>query len=369
MLSPRQTPSRIIAKWENRVDTKNFYNRVLGRPYADPNTLPVTEAHLHAAQNPDLKWGPLPRRACDGIFMGIDQMGQENYVVIKAKVANRMRLLHLEIIQSADPWRRCAELMREYHVRSAVVESLPNFNEAQRFAMEYDGRVFLASYQDQADEVLRWGDRFRDAAGVSRSDDAIRTRWTVLVDQYKMMSWSLGRWAAGEIETPDARTLIRPVRTRRGVENVMLCRDVLWLHLQRVALVTEPSREDERKLRRTVKKLGIDPHFAFANMLSDVGWVRAHGTARILFVDDHQRHHPAEEKKRSPEMEQLMEALPEFAEYIALQESEPLTCGDCANFDSQRRLCTERKLLVEANQMFCRDWFIARSSDDDEDDY
>ncbi len=45
--------------------------------------------------------------------MGVDQMGGENYCIVAARVGDRMRLLHLEIIQSDDPFRRTAELMSE----------------------------------------------------------------------------------------------------------------------------------------------------------------------------------------------------------------------------------------------------------------
>jgi hypothetical protein len=363
MLSPRQTPTRIMTKWESRVDTKNFYNRVLGRPYADPDTVPVTEKHLDAAQNLDLIWGPVPKRTADRVFMGIDQMGQENYVVVKARVGNRMRLLHLEIIQDDSPWRRCAELMRIYRVRYAVAESLPNYNEAQRFAKEHDGRVFLAHYQDIGDEILRWGDRPRDSMAVSRSADDIRTPHTVAVDQYKMMSWSLAKWAHGEVETPDARTLLQEVRTRQGLQHTMVCRDVFWTHLQRVALVTEPSvgKEDERRFRRAVKKIGIDPHFAFANMLCDVGWARAYGTSFMLFPDERL---PAvrEEKRRNYTLEQLAEALPEF---FSSDDFRPLTCGDCANFDAERRWCTARRFGAQAVQPQC-EMFVPRAIDDDD---
>ena len=199
MLSPRVSPARILDKWESRHDTKNFFNRVLGRPYADPDTMPVSEHDLRACENPDLRWGPLSPKSSKGVFMGIDQMGHENYVVIKARLADRLQLLHLEVIQAQNPWMRCAELMREYRVRHAVVETLPNFNEAHRFAREFPGRVFLGSYQDHADEILQWGDRPRDGASVRPSEDSFRTPWTVSIDQFKMMSRSLAMWHGREI--------------------------------------------------------------------------------------------------------------------------------------------------------------------------
>ncbi|MBI3768231.1 MAG: phage terminase large subunit family protein [Deltaproteobacteria bacterium] len=60
MLSPRQSARSIWDKWDNRVDTRNFYNRILGLAYTDPDTQPVSEAALRAAQNSDLRWGATP---------------------------------------------------------------------------------------------------------------------------------------------------------------------------------------------------------------------------------------------------------------------------------------------------------------------
>jgi hypothetical protein len=158
--------------------------------------MPITLEHLEAAQDPELRWGPPERTTTDAVYMGIDQMGGENYIV-----------LHLGIIQSADPWRRCAELMRQYDIAVAVVEALPNFNEAHRFARAHDGRVFVAAYQEHQDDLVLWGDRLRDSQAVRYSADDVRSRWTASVDQFKMMSWSLARWKNGEVHSPDARAL------------------------------------------------------------------------------------------------------------------------------------------------------------------
>ncbi|MEO6027097.1 MAG: phage terminase large subunit family protein [Candidatus Binatia bacterium] len=365
MLSPRMTASSIMTKWLNRIDTKNFFNRVLGRPYADPDTMPVTEEHLRAAQNPNLRWGPLPARTSDGVFMGIDQMGHENYVVIKAVVEGRLRLLHLEIIQDEDPWARCRTLMRDYRVRYAVAESMPNFNEAHRFARAFDSRVFLASYQEHADEILRWGDRQRDSASTRPSEDAMRTPWTVSLDQFKMMSHSLSMWQDGDIQTPDSRSLFQRIRTRQGVRDVPICAEIFWSHLRHVALVTEEvsGREDEHRRRRAVKKVGIDPHFAFASMLCDVALARAHGTNRILSVEEPRHSESEKPLERSPIMQQIADASPELAHLL---ESPPtLTCGDCVHFDAQPGRCTERREETKAKFPAC-DLLIPRPDDDDD---
>ena len=62
-------------------------------------------------------------------------------------------------------------------------------------------------------------------------------------------------------------------------------KDVVFLHFQKTALVTERINEGERKIRRKVVKVGIDPHFSYANMLCDIAWARAHGTASFIMPD------------------------------------------------------------------------------------
>ena len=367
MLSPRVSPSWILAKWENHNDTKNFFNRVLGRPYADPNTMPVSEHDLRACENTDLRWGPLEPGTSKGVFMGIDQMGHENYVVIKARLADRLQLLHLEVIQADDPWARCLELISTYRVRFTVVEANPNFNEAHRFARQKDGRIFLASYQEHASDILQWGDRTRDSASVRWSDESFRTPWTVSIDQFKMMSRSLAMWRGREIQTPDSRTLTQTLRGRQGPQTIAVCRELFWRHLQRVALVTEEiqGREDERRVRRAVKKVGIDPHFAFANMLCDVAMAREYGTNRILFADERD-HEPVEEKPQSPLMQQFSELYPGVHHLMTHRNT--LTCGDCAHFEAKGERCGLRGFQVAASEGSC-EVFIPRHDDDDDDDY
>jgi hypothetical protein len=48
MLSPKVTPAEMLEAWVRRVDVKNLYPRKLGQPYTDPDTQPVTLAHLRA---------------------------------------------------------------------------------------------------------------------------------------------------------------------------------------------------------------------------------------------------------------------------------------------------------------------------------
>jgi hypothetical protein len=299
--------------------------------------------------------------------MGIDQMGQTHYVVIVGQVADRVRLLHLEVIQEADPWLRSGQLLKEYNVRVRALEQLLNFDNAHRFAKDHDGRVFLVHYADLADEMVLWGDRPRERMTVRRTEDEARTRWTATVDQYRMMSWALGKWANGEVETPDARTLPQYMRTDRGTKNVQVCQDVFWHHLQNVALVTEPlqGREEEHRFRRRVVKVGSDPHFAYAWMLCMVAWIRRFGTDQMLLTDDRfATDVPCNRPQPSPYLQQIMNAMPEtFHGSILDPDAANLTCGDCQYFDPQGGLCRLRDFSVKAGDRSC-EFFDAKLGDE-----
>ncbi len=222
MLSPRQSAADIVEKWDRRVNTKNFYNRILGVPYSDPDTQPVTEELLRAAQNSDIVWpvhGTVPRREdYDGIYAGIDQHGGNNYIVIagRPRGSSRMRLLHLEVIESNDPFSRLHELMRQFRVRYAAIESLPNYNEAFGFAKAFPDRVFVVTYLDLDDDLVLWGDRVKETLSDRRTDDEAKLRCSAKVDQFKMMSWALSRWVKGEVETPKRGSFTKPCGPERG---------------------------------------------------------------------------------------------------------------------------------------------------------
>ena len=366
MLSPRQTPASILEKWQTRVDVKNFYNRVLGRPFTDPKQQPVTEAQLTAAQNERLEWGRQEADAVENYFMGLDQMGHDIHAIIVAKMraTRKVRLVHLEIVQADNPWLRAGALMEEYRVRVCLVEANPNFNEAHRFAKEFNERVFVINYFDLKDDVVLWGDRPREKVTVRRTEDEAKTQWTATIDQYKAMALALGKWGAHEVETPDARKLVQHLRTDRGFRPVQVCRDVLWLHLQRVALVTEhregKKAELERKLRRAVRKVGIDPHFAYSWMLAMVAWVRIYGTAQLLEVESHAdavRAMTVGKPVSSKPIDQVKAAMPQ--NFVAPHEMMQ-RCGGCENFDPHAPqapagfgYCKWRNFWVQAKDPGC----------------
>ena len=74
-----------------------------------------------------------------------------------------------------------------------------------------------------------------------------------------------------------------------------------------------------------ILKVGIDPHFAFANMLCDVAWSRAHGTAQLFLADVGA---PADDLQAQAERMNLHGAPPELVQHLT-----PLpparVCGRC----------------------------------------
>jgi hypothetical protein len=116
--------------------------------------------------------------------------------------------------------------------------------------------------------------------------------------------------------------------------------------------VTEqiPGRENEHVYRSSVRKVGIDPHFAFANMLADVAWARAYGTNQMLFASNVI---PSVETRRpkNPEQQQLEDALRQ----IIPERATNLNCGNCSAFDHETKRCQTHGFKTEASLPYC-DW-------------
>lgn len=179
--------------------------------------------------------------------------------------------------------------------------------------------------------MLRWQDRDKsEPQAVRKTADEARMQWGVTVDQFKFMSYSLGKITDGavEIPDPDAKPLTRP----RLVKGIMVPDNLAKLyctHLTKIALKTE-KEENETKYTTSVEKIGPeDPHFAFANMCCDVAIARAYGTTRLItqeIEDEEQVEGPQTLKPTGAFMEQIRKTFP------MVGQTKKETCGACANF-------------------------------------
>lgn len=351
-ISPRMTPRAMIEGWQ-RAKTgdqkKSFYNRTLARPYIDADQLPVTLALCLACVEEGARAGIRWKTAANDTYMGIDQMGGFNAVLVAERLSDgRMAIIHVEAVFDLDPFERCAAMMDQYGVSVCVVEQLPNVNDARRFASRFPGRVFLAGYVDLRDDMIQWGD---DA---SRSDrktaEQDRSRYTVTLNQYKMMQTSLFRVKEKFVLFPPPDDLVQDVLDNGKPKRIPILRDWVFHHFTKTALVVTQD-EDERKPRAKVHKVGIDPHYSFAFMLLNAAWARNHGTGMFILP-------------QKSEIDQLKDNLIEVVPGIppavlqALDGPTPDTCGRCSAF--QNGQCTERGFWVKPADPAC-DFFAGVS--------
>lgn len=294
MLSPTISPGEIMEKFTHSTDKKNFYNRVLGKPWLDPSQVPVTLEHMARCVQAGKEAGVVWKTRARGAFMGIDQMGQFNVVIIKERLPDgRQAVIHLEEIYAEDPFARCDELMEAYGIFACVVEINPNFNDAHRFALRHPGRVFLCNgFGELPDDMVKWGDAPKLDVSERRTDDESRTRYTVKADQFKCMQTSFARFTSDPPTClwPDPKELEQEV-VDKGVKQRALIAPRAFDHFTKTALVVERVKDaagkeaTTNKFKRVVRKIKVDPHFSYANQLCDVAWARAHGTATFILAE------------------------------------------------------------------------------------
>lgn len=352
-LSPTVSAAEMMGAWQRAITSlqkQNFYNRKLGLPYADPDQIPISMAILNQCVADGLAAGLTWKTSAKHTFMGIDQMGQFNVVIIKERMDDgRQATIHVEAIYDPDPFVRCSVMMKTYGVQVCVVESLPNYNDAKRFAGRHRGKVFLAHYQDIKDEMLVWGDAIVTKAD-RRTTEEERDRYTVGLNQYKCMQVAMARMVKRQCLFPDPDALEQDVPDAGRVRKVPLLREMVFLHFTKTALVIEQD-EETRKYSPKVVKVGLDPHFSYANMLCDVAWARAHGTTTFILP---QAQRPEDRPSETREaVQQAMPGLPASVTRLVQDHPEGEVCGRCESFDPDRSFCNERQLNVGARDPGC----------------
>jgi hypothetical protein len=351
VISPRMTARQAAEGWahcKTGDQKKSFYNRVLARPYIDAEQLPVTLEHCMAAVEAGRLAGVTWKKSSTFTWCGIDQMGSFNAVIVKERMPDgRQAVVHVEAVFNDDPFERCAEIMNQYGVQCCVVEQLPNVNDARRFANRFPGRVFLAGYQDLKDDFMKWGDDLSKSDRHTEENE--RTRRTVTLNQYKCMQSTLHRVRDGHCLFPEPDDMIVDVIENGHPLRMPILRDWVFVHLTKTALVVE-QKEDERKPRARVMKVGIDPHFSFAMMLCDVAWARNYGMGTFVLPtgDTDRADRMAEAASRNmpglpPDVVRMFHLSPPAAD----------VCGRCTAFNATTRQCTERGFIVLPTDPAC----------------
>lgn len=348
-LSPTISAGEILDAYNTAEDMKNFYNRKLGKPYLDPSQIPVTLEHCKAAEAAGIAAGLKWKERARGTFMGIDQMGRFNVVVIKERMPDgRQATIHVEEVYSDDPFKRCDTLMENFGVQCCVLEINPNYNDAKRFANRHPGKVFLCdSFGEVKEGMIAWGDAPKLDTSERRTDEEERDRWTLRMDQYKCMQVSMARIVKGQCLFPDSKALVQEV-IDKGVKQLAPVLPRAWHHFTKTALVAElDEKAGTNKYKRRVKKVGIDPHFSYANMLCDVAWARAHGTATFILPDGKASMEPADQLRRAG----MPETVAAMVEHQSIPDGE--VCGRCSAFDPETGQCAERSFITKPESKGC----------------
>lgn len=347
-LSPTISAGEIMDAYNTATDMKNFYNRKLGKPFLDPSQVPVTLAHMACCVEAGRKFGIRWKTRAQGAYMGIDQMGNFNVVVIKERLPDgRQAVIHLEEIYSDDPFARCDALMAQYGIAVCVLEINPNYNDAKKFAHRHPGRVFICdSFGTLKEDMIVWGDAPKVGTSDRRTDEEARDRYTLRMDQYKCMQVSMARFTADDpmCVFPDPQELVQEV-IDKGVRQMATIAPRAFHHFTKTALVAEKD-DETNKYKRVVKKVGIDPHFSYANMLCDVAWSRAHGTASFLLAEQ-EPNAPVIVRGTAASHHPVVQMMAESQ--LAL-ETGP-TCRRCLSFENER--CMERGLIVQPADPAC----------------
>lgn len=359
-LSPTISAGEIMDSYNSATDMKNFFNRKRGKPYLDPSQVPVTLAHLSACvaagQAAGIKW----KSRASGAYMGIDQMGNFNVHVIKERLPDgRQATIHVEETYDEDPFARSSELMDLYGIAVCVVEINPNYNDAKKFANRHPGRVFICNSFGMMEEgMIQWGDAPKLDVSERRTDEEARDRYTLRMDQFKCMQVSMARFTSSMCLFPDPQELVQEV-VDKGVKQVVAVLPRAFHHFTKTALVNEISKEDEKagikRYRRAVKKIGIDPHFSYANMLCDVAFARAHGTSTFII--------PQLPTPRSADHMGPNASLPALLPHVAALVEQSLPsgdrCGRCCAFNSETGMCEDRQMIVKPADPGCM-MFVGR---------
>jgi hypothetical protein len=349
IISPTITPRDLVEAWGAAAtgdQRKTFFNRKLGKPYLDPDQIPVTMQHCLAAAAAGVQAGLTWQTTGEDCVMGIDQMGSFNAVIIKRRMPDgRQAVVHVEAVFDLDPFERCGAMMDQYGVSMCVVEQLPNVNDARKFANKFKARVFLANYGILPNDTMQWSDDLSKSD--RRTSEQDRTRYTVKLNQYKAMQTALFRIKNGHCLFPDPALLEQDVIDKGIKKRLCLLRDWVFLHFTKTALVVDQD-EDTRKPKPKVMKVGIDPHFAFANMLCDIAWARRHGNSMVILPEN-----PAVAPPRTPagaSVEKNMPGLPK--QVVAMIDDQPPgTCGSCTAFKDGN--CLERHFTVKRLDPAC----------------
>lgn len=300
LTSPAVSAAQVLT--ESRDPTKliaDIYKDVVGLPFLDVESMPVSTADLLSCVTSSARWATRQsdawrRKYMKNCALGLDAMGGYNVVVIKQVTpSGKYRTVHLEIIHGTDPWKGTARLMVMFDVQVAVIDGEPHYNEAHRFAKQFEGRVWLKTYTANEAPLIDWKDRRKAPAGQRHAGEDIQFKFRVHIHRTHGLQWSLGRWKKHLNEVPDPKGLVQDLPKQNGkviltpgfnvgkMTPTAICQEVYFHHQQCVAFRREYKDPDDAKpehqrggYRMVADHVGLDPHFSHAELYANIACAR-----------------------------------------------------------------------------------------------
>ena len=340
ILSPTVTARELIEAW-GRADTadrrQNFFCRKLGSPYSDPSQVPVNLEMLRQCVEEGARLGVKWKKAARNTVLGVDQMGSFSCAMVGERLENgKMAIIHVEAIYSLDPWARLDVIMEEFGVQVAVVEQLPNIDSARQFSKRHPGKVFLVTGYTDMEDMVAWGDTPLNRKDF-KTDEEFRDQFTVRGDQYRILSWGFARIAEKFVVFPNPQDMISEIRENGVSKQGPVLKEMVFYHFTKTGLIIETD-DEQRKTKRKVIKIGIDPHFSFAFMALCMGWFRAHGTSTFILPDASPANYG---RSLTPQDIAVPDPLVAMIEEARAKQLTGDVCGRCTNRDPSTGICAE----------------------------
>jgi hypothetical protein len=273
--------SRLIAPWVTAKQIfefkasfhkiKDFYNLVLGMPYAGED-MPLDMKTLNECGDERIN---LHVRD-EGCTAGVDQGNEVHVVVSKTVGGNKKQVVWVEKIPIDLAYQMLEQYMDQFKIHTLVIDAMPNTASARQLALKFPGRVFLCYYKDGMVDPIKW-----DFAN-----------HTVLANRTESLQKMCQRFHSQEVVLPVHEKLSEYKK-----------------HLTNLVTVIEENTFTGEKIMKFTKT--GDDHFAHANNYDDIAQARGMRARVIVHRLDLEDKKKAEEEKPKEGLEYEIEQIPE----------------------------------------------------------
>lgn len=152
LIAPRVSANDIMNAKNDYKFERDFFNFELGQPYAGEEDR-LVRADLEGCEDGRytlIYSGEL--NTC----MGVDQGGEDLYVLILKPMHNKLRLIYVDHIIGMNCWRELYTLMTQFKVVRCVVDAMPDTFKAREFQQDWKTKVFLCYYNKKRKEMIDW---------------------------------------------------------------------------------------------------------------------------------------------------------------------------------------------------------------------